>query len=221
MSLVGYVVIFLVGIGILLALFLRHVGKKMYTSTKGEIIKKYENPRKALLVIDVQEGITGRMALKPYKDTEEKIKMINKVIQHASDTGVEVVYIRHAFKDSFIYRMLTRGRLIEGHPGVEIDSRIKVISENNFTKNISDAFSNVDLDKFLITNQVNELYLVGLDAVYCVYYTAIGALNRGYKVNVIEEAILTHKTQEEVAKLYQKSGIKLSSSKTLTEKEIY
>jgi nicotinamidase-related amidase len=35
---------------------------------------------------------------------------------------------------------------------------------------------------------VDEVYLVGIDAQYSVYSTAKGALNRGYKVNLITDA---------------------------------
>ncbi|AOT72732.1 cysteine hydrolase family protein [Geosporobacter ferrireducens] len=213
----SYVLIFLIVIVIAAVLLLRNINKKMYTPTQGEKIKKYEKPCKALLVVDVQEDLTGPGAVKPYKDTEEKIVMINKIIQYASDSGMEVAYIRHGFKDNFINRTLTRSRLINGQPGIEVDSRINVINKNDFTKKISDAFSNIDLNKFLIDKQVDEVYITGLDAVYCVYYTSIGALNRGYKVTVIEDAIMTHKNMSDVVRLYEKSGITLSSGKNVIE----
>jgi len=70
-----------------------------------------------------------------------------------------------------------------------------VINGNDFTKRISDSFSNPQLDAFLIRNRVDELYLVGLDASYCVHKTALGALNRGYKVTVVDDAVLSRKAQ--------------------------
>lgn len=219
MSFGGYVLILLIVMGVSVVLLLRNIIKKMYTPTRGEKINKYEKPCKALLVVDVQEDLTGPNAIKPYKDAEEKIAAINKMIQYGSDSGMEVVYIRHEFENNFINRMLTRGRLITGQQGIEVDSRIKMINKNDFTKKISDGFSNMDLNKFLTDRQVDEIYITGLDAVYCVYYTAIGALNRGYEVTVIEDAIMTHKNMPEVVRLYEKSGITLSSSEKFTRKQ--
>lgn len=192
----------------LAAIFVVIMAKKIYTPTQGVKIGNYADPRKALLVIDVQEdfsGLKGRQPV-PIKDAAEQIAVINRLIDNVSLSGMEVVYIRQLVDDNFIMRN-TIGRAIEGQPGAELDARIKVINRNDFTKKISDAFSNPGLDKFLIGNQVNELYLVGLDAAYCVYYTALGAKNRGYKVSIVKDAVMTQKNMHDVLKQYEKDGI--------------
>lgn len=192
------------------------MARKIYAPTQGQKIGKYEDPRKALFVIDVQEDYTGLKGRKPalYKDVEGRIATINSLIDSASKSDMEVVYIRQIFPDNLITRLFI-GRTIEGRPGTELDSRIRMINQNDFTKKISDAFSNPWLDDFLTRNQINELYLTGLDAAYCVYYTALGALNRGYKVTIIRDAIMTRKDMNDVLKRYEDKGISLTSSESL------
>ncbi len=188
---------------------------KIYTPTQGQKIGKYANPRKALLVVDVQEDYTGQ-SKQPvlFKDAQKQITTINMLIGNAPKSGMEVVYIRQIFDNNFITRHFV-GRTIEGRPGTELDSRIWIINQNDFTKKISDAFSNPLLDDFLIRNQIDELYLTGLDAAYCVYYTALGALNRGYKVTVVKDAIMSRKDMGDILKRYEKKGILLTTSQEM------
>jgi len=193
---------------VLIAAFVYLTAKKLYTPTTGPRIARYNHPAKALLVIDVQEDYTGLRGGQPsiFKKPERVIATINALIEKASISGMKVVYIRQIFDNNFITRHLV-GRTIEGLPGTELDSRVKVISRNDFTKKISDAFSNPKLDEFLVASHVDELYLVGLDGAYCVYYTAMGARNRGYKVTVIKDAILTRKNMDNLLEQYKKDGI--------------
>ncbi len=216
MSVKKYVVLSLAAIAVILAIIVFAVMKKMFTPTQGVKIAAYSNPQKALLVIDVQEDYTGLKGKQPvlYPNVGPQIAIINGLIDKASRAGVRVVYIRQIFDDNFISHLLG-GRSIEGKPGVELDSRINVVSRNDFTKKLSDAFSNPQLEAFLVGNQVNELYLVGLDAAYCVYNTAKGALNRGYKVTVVKDAIMTRKNMNDILKRYEQEGIISTSSREI------
>jgi nicotinamidase/pyrazinamidase len=191
---------------------------KIYTPTEGKRIGAYPKPQKALLVIDVQEDYTGLRGKQPvpYKNVEEQIAAINRLIDHASITGTHVVYIRQIFDNNILMRFFV-GRTIEGLPGTELDSRINVINGNDFTKKISDSFSNPALESFLILHQVGNLYLVGLDAAYCVHKTALGALNRGYRVTVVTDAILARDDMSNILKRYEKDGIAVTTSKELVE----
>ena len=62
---------------------------------------------------------------------------------------------------------------------------------------------------------MNELYLVGLDAAGCVHNTAKGALNLGYKVNILTDAIVLKEEEkwEEFLKEYREEGINLLLTK--------
>ncbi|MBP2643662.1 MAG: hypothetical protein H6Q67_1549 [Firmicutes bacterium] len=114
-----------------------------------------------------------------------------------------------------ISKLWGHGTAIKGKPGTEFDKRITSMSTHCFTKSMPDAFSNTNFETFLKENQVNELYLVGLDAGACVYYTAKGALKRGYKVSVIKDGIvlMAEKKWDSVLNKYKKNAINLLSNK--------
>jgi nicotinamidase-related amidase len=90
---------------------------------------------------------------------------------------------------------------------------VKVVNGNDFAKNRTDAFSNRQLEQFLIDRQVEEIFLVGLDAAFCVYYTALGALNRGYRVTVVTDAVLTGRDMTRVLRRYREKGITVMNSR--------
>ena len=213
MSIKKIILISLVLLVVVAAVFLYAAARKIYTPTKGTRIGKYSDPQKALLVIDLQVDYIGLNGRQPpvYEHVDKQINTINSLIDKASESGMKVVYIRQVFDNNFLMRHLV-GRTIEGVPGVEMDPRVKVINQNDFTKNISDAFSNPKLGEFLVANHVDELYLVGLDAAYCVYNTAMGGKNRGYKVTVVKDAIMTQKNMADVLKHYETHGILTTTS---------
>lgn len=219
MSIKKKVVLSLAAIVVILVVIVFVVMKTFFTPTKGAKIAAYANPQKALLVIDVQEDYTGLKGKQPilYKNVEPQIAVINTLIDKASKSDARVIYIRQIFDDNFLSQLLG-GRTIEGKPGTELDSRINVVSKYDFTKKFSDAFSNPQLDEFLIRNQVNELYLVGLDAAYCVHNTARGALNRGYKVTIVKDAIMSRKNMSDILRQYEQEGIFLTSGAELANR---
>jgi nicotinamidase-related amidase len=192
--------------------------------TRGEKIDKYSNPQKALLVIDIQEDYTGTAAKPPFpfRDSEKLIAVVNKIIAEAPRKNIVIVYIKQEFAGfwgTIFSRVFAKGTAIKGNPGAEIDKRISLSSDHIFSKPKGDAFANPELGSFLIKNQVNDLYLVGLDAEYCVYATAQGALNRGYTVNIITDSVLwdghilqTDEKRDKIIKKYKESGIILRSS---------
>ncbi len=187
--------------------------------THGEQIEQYENPQQALFVIDIQEDYTGTTAQPPfpYKDSKKLIETVNRIIKAASRKNIIVVYIRQElddFRGRMLSNLLAGGTAIKGNPGTEIDKRISLMSNHIFPKPKSDGFSSPKLDGFLIEHQVNELFLVGLDADGCLHTTAQGALNRGYTVNVITDVIALQAEEkwEQLLKQYQEEGIMLMSS---------
>jgi nicotinamidase-related amidase len=179
--------------------------------TSGRRIAEYQNPRKALLVVDVQEDFTGETApaSSPYKNSPVFLATVNEVIAKAANKDMLVVYIGQEFPNNFLYRIAGRGLTLRGKAGTRQDDRLNLVSSYYFSKSRSDAFSNCQLEQFLIDNKVNEVYIVGLDAAFCVYKTALGALNRNYKVMVIIDAVTTFKKTrgEEIAGMYRRKGI--------------
>lgn len=187
--------------------------RSMFMATRGRKIAVYPDPRKALVVLDIQEGYTGTAARQPVTrpPTSGMLFIVNSLIDKAAEAGMEVAYIRQVFSNNFFVRL--HGGRRQGK--VIIDRRLKVINQNDFEKNRTDAFSSRQFEQLLIDNQVNELYLVGVDAAYCVYYTALGALNRGYKVTVITDAVLSRKNMATVLERFRRKGIAVITSEQM------
>lgn len=187
--------------------------RSMFMATRGRKIAAYPEPRKALVVLDIQEGYAGTNARPPVTrpPTGGMLFIVNSLIDKAAESGMEVAYIRQVFSNNLFVRLhggRRQGRVI-------IDRRIKKINENDFEKNRTDAFSSRQFEQYLVDNQVNELYLVGVDAAYCVYYTALGALNRGYKVTVVTDAVQSRKKMADVLERYRRKGIAVITSEQL------
>ncbi|MDP4094206.1 MAG: isochorismatase family cysteine hydrolase [Bacillota bacterium] len=186
------------------------------TPTHGTAISEYSSPGKALLVVDIQEDATGKTAKSPYpyQGSEEFIKKVNKIIEKAESKNILVIYIGQETNNNILDRHITAGRCIKGKPGAKLDSRLQIINGNYFSKSRSDAFSNSKLSDFLIKNQINQLYIIGLDATACVYKTALGAVNRKYKTAIIKDGVITFKIRklDEILNGYKKDGISIISS---------
>jgi hypothetical protein len=150
MSVKKTILIILASVVLLIVALVGIAFNKIYTPTEGKRISAYPKPQTALLVIDVQEDYTGLKGKQPvpYKNAEKQIAAINSLIDYASIRGMHVVYIRQIFDNNILMRSLV-GRTIEDLPGTELDSRIKVINGNDFTKKISDSFSNPAWKVFL------------------------------------------------------------------------
>jgi len=171
---------------------------------------------KALLVIDIQEDNTGKTARKPlpYKNSAELINNVNVVINDCKEKNFVVIYIKHEIENNLFNRILA-GRLIKNTNGSEIDSKINIISNYIYSKNKGDAFSNLKLGDVFKQRDIDEVFIVGLDASACVLKTSIGAKTRGYKVVVIKDAITTMNMSKmpKLLNKYLEQGIELATIK--------
>ncbi|BFT94469.1 MAG: hypothetical protein MNSN_02070 [Minisyncoccus archaeiphilus] len=179
------------------------------TPTKGNKISLYDNPRKALLVTDVQNDATKM----DFKNIDTMIDSINKAIDKAKDSDMEIIYIVNELPCYGCKELKVAIPFGKDTPGAEIDNRIMIASDNIFSKWRGDAFSNSKLDDFLISNQINEIYLTGVDGLQCVNFTMQGAVNRGYRVHGIREAIdvIHPKNIKDVEDVYGQFGVDMVS----------
>lgn len=144
--------------------------------TTGEVIAKYNNPKSALLVIDVQNDTTGNTAL--YGDTTGFIENVNQGITFAEENGMEILYVKNIIGSNPIIGLLAQGKYKKGTTGVELDNNLLLVNDNIFEKSIGDSFSSSEFEEYLIAKEVDTLYIAGADAAGCVYSTAGGGLNR-------------------------------------------
>jgi len=160
-------------------------------ATKGTSIQNYENPKTALLVLDMQEDFLGENAKMPID--KEQIPAITAVVNNLIDdfekNGQLIIYVKSEFPKHAIGNRIRHYAAIEGSPGTEIFGKIRVSGSAIFSKKEPDAFSCPEFEKYLIANQVNKLVITGVYANQCVLYTTLGALNRKYQVRFVKNGV--------------------------------
>lgn len=192
---------FLVSLVFFVAYFL-YVYNDATSISKGFRIDSYPVTKTALLVIDVQEGTTGEFSKdqKYIDQSTELIKQVNASIAIAHESVTPVVYIQQQ-TENWLLNRLDDYEMAKGSPGVELDGRLLIVSMNQFKKRKSDAFSSHDFDIFLTKMNINRLIITGLDIAYCAYRTSQAALNRGYEVYIVEEAVISESEELKKQKL--------------------
>jgi nicotinamidase-related amidase len=167
------------------------VDKNQSQISQGKPIVQKDTIRKAILVIDIQEGITGKLATDDYYilKSDELISNINSVIDSSARNHIIVVYVKSEISN-FLINILNSS-LEKGSFGSQFDSRLKLVSNLIISKDKGDAFSNPLLDSILIKNGINNLVFVGIDLAECVNSTILAAVNRKYRISIISDAVLT------------------------------
>jgi nicotinamidase-related amidase len=167
----------------------------LLTPTRGRRIDRASRPNEALLVIDLQSDFTRKTGKNGYQDAQvdRTLDSVNGLAAAAHASGVPVVSIRQVVTAplaAFIGRILAGPGGIVGSPGIGLDPRLDLKADHDFTKHRGDAFSNPELERWLDSNRIGKLQIVGLDGCYCVRLTSLGALNRGYDVEIVENGVL-------------------------------
>ena len=209
-----YLLIVLVIVIVVLVCIVKSKVNQFMMVSEGSPITSYANPKKALLVVDVQEGSCGKYSNNAYPDADQVITKINEIITQAQAQSMDVIYIKQEDKKGLLNYIIFGGKMTEGTDGTHLDSRLNVINDTAFVKNKQDSFTNTMFEEYLIKNEINELYIVGLDAYACIYKTALGGLNRGYNINIISDAIMTQSPDgvEGIVETYLKDGINVIKS---------
>jgi nicotinamidase/pyrazinamidase len=205
----------LVVVGAVLAVAVAVLGITVWNTVRPTSGSRIEAARrgKALILVDLQEDYTGPHAPQGYREPERLIAAANQLIESAHAGGWPVYLVRVAMPNDWFHALMTGGTAIAGTKGAEFDSRLARTDTVEIVKTKSDAFANPLLDTQLAAKTVGELFIAGLDAKFCVKKTVGGALNRGYKVNIVREAIATrHSTPlDEHIKDYETAGAVMTS----------
>lgn len=179
--------------------------------SKGQPIQNYGNNNCALLVVDIQEVITGSLSIYPglQEKSETLIQKINQAIDSFKVHNYPVVYVRSEINNPIIN--LVNSSYAKGSLGVQYDKRLKIVSNLEVVKTGRDSFRKTKLDEILKENKVNELYIVGLDAAECVNATVEASQNRKYKVNIIKEAVISKTTNrtDSMMVCFQDKGVRI------------
>jgi nicotinamidase-related amidase len=154
------------------------------------------NPRKtAVLIMDYENDILGSL---PEDVGGALIERAGTVLKAARQEKIQVIYVVVRFRDGYpeispqnkLFSSLKKsGRLVEGTPGAEIDSRIKPEQGDIVvTKRRVGAFSTTDLETILRAKDINKLVLFGVSTSGVVLSTVRWAADRDYSLAVVSDA---------------------------------
>ena len=154
----------------------------------------------ALLVIDMQNDYLWQNRKKQFSyDTARLTASVNELVHRYR----LVIYIRHIIQNLPTNRLLF-GYSIAGTAGAELYSGLDVVSDYRFDKYFGDAFTNRALGKLLREQGVEAVHLCGLDECGCVTATALGAVKRGFRAQILKKGTATVLPAAKVAKAHEK-----------------
>ena len=198
---------------------LKVVMKRGSIVTKGIPIEKYHSDNSVLVIIDIQEYTTGVVSINEVfkNEADDLILKINRITEKSYENGIPVIYILSEISNPLIN--LINSSAAVGSLGAQLDARLKIVSDFIIPKEKQDAFSNPKLDSILIKNEISRLFVVGLDAAYCVNSTIEGARNRGYKVVAISDVIISDPDTVKIQMLeeYADRGVDIIDTKEFIE----
>mgnify|MGYP000330217987 CR=1 FL=1 len=129
---------------------------------------------KALLLVDIQEGLTKKKGL---LNESLFIDTINFVLYKYRAQGQLLIFIQH-----------NNNQLKNGTSDWKIDSRLN-IQENDIViqKQHGNAFEKTELKAILVNKKAEEILVCGLASHGCVRSTCIGAINEGFRVGLLRK----------------------------------
>jgi nicotinamidase/pyrazinamidase len=176
--------------------------------------------RQAVLVIDIQEGITGQSSTDDFfrMNSGALIGVVNHIVDSSAGNNVPVIYVKNEITNPLIN--ILNNSMAKGSPGAELDSRLRIASEYVVNKDKGDAFSNPLLDTILEGNDINKLVFVGLDLAQCVKNTIMAAANRKYEICLISDALITKPSSQKdsVLEIFKQNGFEIMTSKEYIER---
>ena len=127
----------------------------------------------ALAVIDMQNDIT-----KHYRDI---IDRLNAAVDWTSESGMEVVYIRH--------NSLSPGTRTfkPGTKGAELVPELKVVSDHVFVKTKASVLTSEAFCEYVRANGIDDFCIAGADAAGCVKSACFNMKKAGCAVHVISD----------------------------------
>jgi nicotinamidase-related amidase len=139
-------------------------------------------PRRALIVIDVQnEYFTGNMPIE-YPPVETSLPNILLAIETAKTTKIPVVVVQHdAPEESPIFAKGSNGWQL--HPALAA-----VAADHRINKIMADVFAGTDLQQWLVANNIDTLSITGYMTHNCNASTIYHAAHEGYKVEFLSDA---------------------------------
>ncbi|SNZ10378.1 nicotinamidase/pyrazinamidase [Persephonella hydrogeniphila] len=154
----------------------------------------------ALIIVDMQNDFMPGGAL-PVPEGDRIVPVLNRYIEKFSSNGNPVFFTRDWHPEDHIsfkgYGGIWPPHCVQGTKGAEFHPELKIPYDNKFiiSKGYSrdfDAYSGFQgtiLDNLLKERGVKRIFVGGVATDYCVKNTALGGLNLGYQVFILEDGI--------------------------------
>ncbi|PKH86313.1 cysteine hydrolase family protein [Colwellia sp. Bg11-28] len=151
--------------------------------------KPVDDKRTALVLVDLQNDYFsgGRFEL---DNTDFAAKQASQLLAHFRQKELPVIHIQHLFEE-------TNAAFFSANTvGAEIESSVKpTANEPVIIKHQIDSFIETTLEQTLIELGIDNLVIVGAMAQACVQTICRSAVNKGYKCQVISDAIAAPKLE--------------------------
>lgn len=145
---------------------------------------------KALFIVDMLHDFVDEDGKLPVKDAKTLIGNIAELKGYAEKNGIPVIYANDAHAKDDPEFQYWPPHAIKGTYGADIIGELKYNKENIIIeKQKLSAFTNPGLDGILGAYNVDEIYVTGVATEYCVRGVTMDALDLGYKVNLVADAI--------------------------------
>lgn len=134
-----------------------------------------------LLIIDVQEVHLRKVEQKAIDQACEFINYVSELLRSKDHTVIHIQDIEGMQpSDEEKFKII---------PGIEIKE-----TDLRVTKEYSNAFWKTDLEQIVLEQGIDLLILSGYAAEHCVLFTYNGAMERGFKAVLLQDGILSSKS---------------------------
>jgi nicotinamidase-related amidase len=134
----------------------------------------------ALLIIDMQKGMASPAA--GARNNPHAERNIATLLQRWRVRGATVVHVRHISRQP-------GSPFWPGQPGAEFQEALAPLpSAHVVEKNVTDAFINTGLERWLRVRGIDQLVIVGVSTNNSVESTARSAGNLGFETTVVADA---------------------------------
>jgi len=139
-------------------------------------------PKRALIVIDVQNDYFGDALPIEFPDPQRSLANIGTMMDAASSAGIPVIVVHNVLpKQSPI--------MAEGTIGCALHKSVASRPHDHFViKNMPSAFTNTDLEEWLLDRAIDTLTVIGYMTHNCNLSTMLHAFHKGYTVEYINDA---------------------------------
>lgn len=162
---------------------------------------------KAMLIIDIQEGLTNKKGL--YK-TSLFFETVNSAIKKYREQKQMLIFVHH-----------NNNQLRSGTKEWEIDKRIDKREEDIILqKQHGNAFEKTELKSLLLQKNIKELLVCGMVTHGCIRATCLGGINEGFDTYLLSNGHTSWNKDAELKISLTESDLGKAGVKLLDVKDI-